>query len=224
MPQKSLVPAPVDQYVNEVMVRLTPSQAAIRAETASMPAARMQTAPDQGALLSILVASIGARRVIEVGTFTGASALWMAAALPAGGQLIACDVSDEWTSIGRRHWQAAGVADRIDLRLGPALATLDALLEAGEAGTFDLAFIDADKLAYDDYYERCLHLVRPNGLILLDNMLWSGEVVGPTSADPQTAALQALNLKVRDDARVEACLLTVGDGLLLVRKHRPKPL
>jgi len=218
MPQKSLVPEAVDRYVNELMVRLTPSQAALRAETQKLPAARMQTAPDQGALLSILVASIGARRVVEVGTFTGASALWMAAALPPGGLLVACDVSDEWTSIGRRHWQTAGVSERIDLRLGPALATLDGLLSKEGENSFDLAFIDADKGGYDAYYERCLRLVRPNGLLLLDNMLWSGEVVGPRSSDADTAALQALNLKVRDDARVEACLLTVGDGLLLARK------
>ena len=179
----------------------------------------MQIGPDEGALLALLVRLIGAKRTIEVGTFTGYSALSVAQALPEGGKVIACDVSEEWTAVARRYWREAGLADRIELRLGPAAETLKALLEAGGAGSFDFAFIDADKSGYDAYYELCLRLIRPNGLIAVDNVLWSGAVVESKKRDADTAALRALNLKIRDDARVDAALLTVGDGLMLVRKR-----
>ena len=163
--------------------------------------------------------TIGARRAIEVGTFTGYSALAVASALPADGKLICCDINDEWTRIGRRYWDEAGVSQRIDLRLGPALATLDALLRDTGANAYDFAFIDADKSNYDAYYEACLKLVRAGGLIALDNMLWGGKVAQPDAHDEDTDALRALNAKIRDDKRVDACLLTVGDGVMLVRRR-----
>ena len=219
MGKRSLVPDAIEQYVSEVITRETPVQRRLREETAALPRARMQIGPDQGALLALLVRLIGARRTLEIGTFTGYSALAVASALPADGKLIACDVSEEWTAIARRYWQEAGVSDRIDLRLGPATETLATLLREGAGESFDFAFIDADKSSYDAYYEACLRLVRPGGLIAVDNVLWSGAVVDPARNDPDTAAIRALNQKVRDDARVEMCLLTVGDGVLLARKR-----
>jgi predicted O-methyltransferase YrrM len=219
MPKRSLVPDAVERFVSEVVTRETPLQKRLRAETAALPEARMQIGPDQAAFLAFLVRLTGARRALEVGTFTGYSALAVASALPEDGRLVTCDVSAEWTAVARRYWEEAGVAGRIELRLGPAERTLAALREEGAGGTFDFAFIDADKPAYDAYYEACLELIRPGGLIALDNMLWSGGVADPAAGDPKTAALRALNLKVRDDARVDACLLTVGDGVLLARRR-----
>ena len=178
----------------------------------------MQIAPDQGQFMALLVTLTGARRAIEVGTFTGYSALAIALALPADGRLLACDISDEFTRIGRPFWRAAGVEPKIELVLAPALQTLDERLAAGEAGQHDFAFIDADKANYDGYYERCLQLLRPGGLIALDNMLWGGAVARPAQ-DGDTAALQALNDKLRHDERVDFALLTVGDGLALARKR-----
>ena len=175
----------------------------------------MQIGADQGALLALLVRLLGARDVLELGTFTGYSALAMAAALPEAGKLVTCDVSVEWTSVARRYWEAAGLVQRIELRLGPARDTLPRLLHERGPRSFDLAFIDADKPAYDEYYEACLQLIRPGGLIALDNMLWSGAVADPADQEPNPAALRALNLKIRDDPRVDACLLTIGDGLML---------
>jgi len=195
-----------------------PVLAALREATRSHPLASMQIDADQGALLALLARLIGARRTIEIGTFTGASALAVALALPADGHLLACDISDEFTRVGRPFWQRAGVAHKIELVLQPALATLDARLAAGEAGTYDFAFIDADKTEYDGYFERCLQLLRAGGLIALDNMLWGG-AVARRSSDPETRALQALNDKLRDDERVDSVLLTVGDGVTLVRKR-----
>jgi predicted O-methyltransferase YrrM len=168
----------------------------------------------------MLVRLIGARRALEIGVYTGYSSLAVAAALPADGKLIACDMNVEWTSIARRYWEQASLASRIELRLGPALATLDVLLREGGADSFDFAFIDADKREYDAYYEACLKLVRPGGLIAIDNVLWGGSVADPKDDDPETAAIRALNRKVRDDNRVECCLLTVGDGVMLVRRVR----
>lgn len=182
-----------------------------------MPRAIMQLGIDPAALLAWLVRLIGAKRTLEIGTFTGYSALAVAEALPPEGRIVACDISEEWTAVGRRHWEAAGVAAKIDLRIAPAIETLNALLERGESGSFDLAFIDADKPSYDVYYERCLELVRRGGVIAFDNMLWSGAVAKPGAMDAETAALHALNQKVRTDPRVDPCLLTVGDGLLIVR-------
>jgi predicted O-methyltransferase YrrM len=219
MGARSLLPDKIERYVGEAITKETPLQKRLRAETAKLPMGMMQIGADQGAFLALLVRLIGARRTLEVGTFTGYSALSVAQALPEGGKVIACDVSEEWTSIARRYWREAGLADRIDLRLGPAAQTLKALLDAGGAGSIDFAFIDADKSGYDAYYELCLQLIRPNGLIAIDNVLWSGAVVDSKKRDADTAALRALNLKIRDDARVDSALLTVGDGLMLARKR-----
>jgi predicted O-methyltransferase YrrM len=219
MGARSLLPDDIERYVGDVISKETPVQQRLRAETAKSPMAGMQIGPDQGALLALLVRLIGAKRTIEIGTFTGYSALAVAQALPKDGKVIACDVSKEWTSIGQRYWKEAGVADRIDLRLAPAVETLKGLLSGGGAGSFDFAFIDADKSNYDAYYELCLQLVRVNGLIAVDNVLWSGAVLNDKKRDADTDALRALNLKIRDDARVDSVLLTVGDGLTLARKR-----
>ena len=178
----------------------------------------MQISPEQGAFMQWLMRLIGAKRTIEVGTFTGYSALVVAEALPADGQVIACDVSDEWTAMGRPFWERAGVADKIDLRLRPATETLDELIDQGEAGAFDFAFIDADKANYDAYYEACLTLLRPRGVIGIDNVLWGGRVANEDANDDDTRAIRALNRKVRDDSRVDISMLPVGDGLTLAVK------
>jgi len=210
----------VYHYLVAHSVREHPAQAALRAATASHPRAGMQISPEQGQLMALLVKLIGARRTIEIGVFTGYSALTVALALPADGRVLACDVSDEYTRVGKPFWQQAGVAGKIDLRLAPALQTLDAQLAAGEAGRFDFAFIDADKTSYDAYYERCLQLVRAGGLITIDNTLWGGSVARKASADDQdTLALQRLNDKLHTDERVDLSLLPIGDGLTLARKR-----
>ena len=216
---RSLFPEAVERYVVQEIAQETAVQRRLRAETAPMPNGGMQIGADQGALLAVLAKFTSARRALEIGTFTGYSALAVAQALPEDGKLICCDISEEWTSVARRYWQEAGVAARIELRLAPAIDTLAALLRQGGAETFDLAFIDADKANYDAYYEACLKLVRPGGAIALDNMLWSGKVAEPDAHDEDTDALRALNAKIRDDTRVDACLLTVGDGVMLVRKR-----
>lgn len=192
--------------------------ARLREETAKLPQAGMQIGPDQAAFLSLLVRALGAKRCIEIGTFTGMSALAVASALPANGKLICCDISEEWTSIARRYWAQAGVTARIDLRLAPALDTLRDLAKT-ERGSFDFAFIDADKARYDAYYEACLELLRPGGAIALDNMLWSGKVADANVHDADTDAIRALNAKIHADQRVDASLLTIGDGVMLTRKH-----
>jgi len=179
----------------------------------------MQISADQGAFLALLARTIGAQHALEIGTFTGYSALAVAAALPHDGKLICCDVNEEWTNIARRYWAEAGLAERVELRLGPAIDTLTTLLRTGSEGAFDFAFIDADKPAYDAYYEACLKLLRPGGVIALDNMLWSGSVADPHAHDADTDALRSLNAKIRDDQRVDACLVTIGDGVMLARKH-----
>ena len=206
------------RYLLAHSVHEHPAQTALREATAAWPRAGMQISPEQGQLLAFLIRLIGARRAIEVGVFTGYSALTVALALPADGRVLACDVSDEYTRIGKPFWQQAGVAHKIDLVLGPALATLDARLAKGEAGHYDFAFVDADKSNYDGYYERCLQLVRTGGLIAFDNTLWSGAVTKPAK-DDDTRALQALNDKLPRDERVDVALLTVGDGLTLARKR-----
>ncbi len=216
---RSLVPEAIERYVNEIITRETPLQRRLRAETAALPNARMQIGPDQGALLALLVRLIGARQTLEVGTFTGYSALAVATNLPPDGKLVACDVSEEWTTIARRYWNEASIGHKIDLRLGPAAETLATLLRDGGRGAFDFAFIDADKESIDAYYEACLELIRSGGLIAVDNVLWHGAVTDPAVTDAETQAIRALNLKMRDDPRVEACLLTVGDGVFLVRKR-----
>jgi predicted O-methyltransferase YrrM len=188
-------------------------------ETQSLPQGGMITMPDQVAFLALLIRLTQAKRVIEIGTFTGYGTLGMAAALPQDGNIIACDVSKEWTDIARRHWKEAGVEKRIDLRLAPALQTLKALMDDGHAGSFDLVFIDADKTGYDAYYEASLKLLRPGGLVTFDNMLWSGSVADASVQDDNTKALRALNAKIHEDERVDTCLLAVADGMALARKR-----
>jgi len=216
---RSLLPEAVERYVALDVTRESEVQKRLRAETARLPQAGMQIGPDQGALLALLARTIGARRAIEIGTFTGYSALAVAAALSADGKLVCCDKSEGWTAIARRYWKEAGLSDRIELRLGPALETLAALASEYGPGSFDFAFIDADKTSYDAYYEACLGLLRAGGLIALDNMLWSGDVAKRTVRDADTKALRALNAKIRDDERVDSCLLTVGDGVMVARKR-----
>ena len=191
----------------------------LREETAALEMAQMQIGPEQGQFMALLVELMGARKTLEVGTFTGYSALAVALALPEVGRLVACDISEEWTAMGRRYWEEAGVAHKIDLRLAPALETLDELLTEGSAGTFDFAFIDADKEGYDAYYERSLELIRTGGLIAFDNTLWEGKVVDPTATDVDTEAIRAINTKLAGDERVTLSLLPVGDGLTLARKR-----
>jgi predicted O-methyltransferase YrrM len=205
-------------YILKHSLREHPAQTALREATRVHPYAMMQISPEQGQFMALLIKLLGARRTIEVGVFTGYSALSVALALPDDGRLLACDINDEFTQIGKPFWQQAKVAHKIDLHLAPAVTTLDACLAAGEAGQYDFAFIDADKRSYDAYYERCLQLLRPGGLVAIDNTLWSGKVASP-SEDIDTVALQALNIKLRDDARVDVSLLPVGDGLTLVRKR-----
>ncbi len=190
----------------EVLVRL-------REDTARLPQSNMQIAPEQGAFMALLVKLAGARRLLEIGTFTGYSSTVMALALPPDGRITCCDVSEEWTDRARQAWAEAGVADRVELRIGPAIDTLRGL----ESGTYDLAFIDADKPSYDAYYEECLRLVRPGGLVMLDNMLQSGRVVDETDTSESVVAIRALNEKIAGDERVEHVLLPVADGLTLAR-------
>jgi predicted O-methyltransferase YrrM len=203
------------EYVVRHGIREHPVLTGLREENQRERAGSMQVAPEEGALLALLVRLMGARRVLEVGTYTGYSSTAIALALPPDGRIVCCDVSREWTDIARAAWADAGVADRVDLRLGPAAETLDALLAAGEAGTFDLAFIDADKSGYDDYYERALRLVRSGGLIAIDNVLWSGRVADPSVQDDDTRAIRALNEKVASDERVDPVMTSVADGLTL---------
>lgn len=209
----------MQRYINDTTLRDLPILRELREETAKHPRAGMQTGADQVQFLQLLVRLIGARRCIEVGVFTGYSALGVALALPDDGRIVACDVSEEYTAIAQRYWERAGVADKIDLYLAPATQTLDELLRAGEEGRFDFAYIDADKTSYDAYYERCLKLLRRNGLAAIDNVLWSGEVVDAKTTDPDTMALRALNEKIGGDGRVDATLLPIGDGLMVVRKR-----
>lgn len=190
----------------------------LREETAKLEWGRMQIAPEQGQFMAMLTRMIGARKAIEVGVFTGYSGLSVARALPADGRLVACDVSEEWTAIARRYWKEAGVDGRIDLRLAPAVETLDGLIAEGGAGTWDIAFIDADKSNYDAYYERCLTLLRKGGLIMIDNVLWGGSVIDETDQSEDTRAIRALNAKVGKDDRVTCVMLPVGDGLTLAMK------
>ena len=204
-------------YLDEIMRPETPVQTGLRDEAAKMPQASMQIGANQGAFMAFLIKLIGAKRALEIGTFTGYSALTVAAALPADGKLVCCDVSEEWTNRGRKAWDAAGVANRIDLRIAPAVDTLDRLIRAGEAGSFDFAFIDADKENYGRYYEQCLILVRKGGLIVVDNVLWSGRVADLQVLDKDTVAIRALNLKMRDDPRIDFCVIPVGDGISLAR-------
>lgn len=211
---------PRREYLLDVGLREPALWAELRAETATLEGAGMQICPEQGGLMHLLTKLMGATRAIEVGTFTGYSALAVAAALPADGTLVACDVSEAWTSVGQRYWERAGVADRIDLRIAPALQTLDALIEAGQSGTFDLAFVDADKVNYGGYHERILCLLRPGGAAMYDNVLWGGSLALPEQPDDSdsTRALRAFNEALHDDVRVELVMVPVGDGLTIARK------
>jgi predicted O-methyltransferase YrrM len=208
----------VEAYLVDHAVKEAPILARLRAETSTLRNAGMQISALQGQLMALLVRLVSARRCLEVGTYTGYSALAVALSLPSDGRLIACDMNAEWTAIAERYWLEAGVADKVQLRLGPALATLDGLLAAGEAGRFDFAFIDADKVNYDGYYERCLKLLRQGGLVVIDNVLWSGKVADKQMIDPDTLAIKHLNDKVRDDARVFSTMLPIGDGVTLAIK------
>ncbi len=207
------------QYLLDVSLREPEVLRRLRRETASHPMARMQIAPEQGQVMALLVRLLGARRALEVGVFTGYSALAVALALPPDGTLTACDVSEDYTAVARRYWQEAGVAGKIDLRIAPALETLEALLAEGQAGTFDFAFIDADKESYDAYYERALRLLRAGGLILFDNVLWSGRVAEADAQDADTQALRTLNRKLHHDERIHLSLLPLADGLTLALKR-----
>ena len=210
---------PLYDYYQRVAVREPDILRRLRETTMAMPHGGMQISPEQGQLMGLLVRLTGARRAIELGTFTGYSALSVVMAMPPDGRLIACDTSQEWTDVARRFWREAGVEDRIDLRLGKGVATLDTLIGEGGAGSFDFIFIDADKKNYDAYYERALVLLRPGGLIGLDNTLWSGRLIDADNKDPATEALRALNQKIHDDQRVDLAMLPIGDGLTLVRKR-----
>jgi predicted O-methyltransferase YrrM len=190
----------------------------LRVETAKLPGAGMQIGPEQGAFMGLLVELIGARRALEIGTFTGYSSLCIAGAMPADGKLICCDVSEEYTKVARDYWRRAGLESKIELRLGPAVATLDALIEAS-VPEFDFVFIDADKVNYANYYDRALKLLRPGGLIAIDNVLWGGSVAKPDANDEDTKAIRALNEQVRSDERVTLALAPIGDGLTLARKR-----
>jgi caffeoyl-CoA O-methyltransferase len=218
VPPTPLTPALYD-YVLSVSLRESEVLRELRAETAKLPNGEMSIAPEQGPFLALLVELLGAKRVIELGVFTGSSTLWMAQVLPKGGRILACDVSEEYTAVARKYWAKAGVADRIDLVLQPGLTTLDATLAAGQAGTFDLAFIDADKHNYDGYYERCLKLLRPGGIIAIDNTLWDGRVADSKVNDPDTVAIRALNAKLFRDDRVTLSFLPMSDGLTLCKKR-----
>ncbi len=207
------------QYLLDVSLREPELLRRLREETTRMAQASMQIAPEQGQFMALLVNLIGARRCLEVGVFTGYSSLAVALALPAGGQLVACDMSEEWTQVARRYWGEAGVEDKVDLRLGPAVATLDGLLEAGEGGRFDFAFIDADKREYADYYERLLQLLRPGGLIAIDNVLWGGSVVDASDQSEDTRAIREFNAELLADQRVDLSLVPMADGITLARKR-----
>ena len=210
---------PLYDYLLAASLREHPVLARLRAATAAHPKVNMQISPEQGQFMALLVRLIGATRCIEVGVFTGYSSLAVALAMPPTGCIVACDISEEYTAMARPYWAEAGVAGRIDLRIAPAMETLDALLAAGGAGTYDFGFIDADKGAYAGYYERMLELLRPGGLIAVDNTLWDGAVADPDDQEPDTVALRAFNDKLRDDARVDLSLVPIGDGLTLARKR-----
>ncbi|MEO8922592.1 MAG: class I SAM-dependent methyltransferase [Caldimonas sp.] len=216
--RRTIIDDALHGYLVAHTVREHPAQTALREATRSHAHAGMQIGPEQAQFMAMLVRLMGARRAIEVGVFTGYSALSVALALPDDGTLLACDVSDAYTRVGKPFWEQAGIAHKIDLRLAPARETLDAQLAAGHAGHFEFAFIDADKSSYDAYYERCLALLRPGGLIAIDNVLWGGAVARPAD-DADTIALQALNTKLHGDERIDVSMVPIGDGVTLARKR-----
>lgn len=211
-------PAVID-YILKNSLREPDILARLREETASHPRVAFQIPPEQGQFFQLLIRMLGARRTLEVGVFTGYSALSVALALPSDGRIIACDISDEYTAVARRYWAEAKVSDKIDLRIGPADATLDALIASGQSGTFDFAFVDADKSGYPRYYEQCLKLLRPGGLMALDNMLLSRKVLDASNQTDDVLALRKLNLLIHQDSRVDALLLPFADGLTLALKR-----
>lgn len=211
------LPERVHDYLLDVSLREPAVLRRLRESTAARENAAMQIAPEQGQLMALLVRLIDARRTLEIGVFTGYSAAVVARALPEDGRIVACEIDPDYAREARRWWEEAGVAGKIDLRLGPAVETLDALLADDETGSFDFAFIDADKASYLEYWERCLELVRPGGLIAVDNVLWSGRVVDPDEDDPSTEAIRAFNRAVRDDDRVDLAMVPIADGLTLAR-------
>lgn len=217
--RRLLITDDIHRYLVEHSVREPDVLARLRAATAVLPQAQMQIGPEQGQLMALLAKLVGAKRCIEVGVFTGYSSLAVALSLPEDGRILACDVSEEWTAIARRFWHEAGVEHKIELKLQPAVRTLEQLLAAGEAGRYDFAFVDADKPAYDTYYELLLQLLRPGGLMALDNTLWSGAVLDRNAREPNTVALRALNEKLHQDERIDLSLLPIGDGLTLARKR-----
>ncbi len=209
----------VEDYIRAHSLREAPALKALRRENETKPRFNMQFTPESAQLVQLLLKLMGAKRGIEVGTFTGYSGLAVALALPADGKLICCDVSEDYTAVARKHWEKAGVAGKVELRLGPAIDTLDALIKAGGAGKYDFMLIDADKTGYDSYYERGLTLLRAGGLIAIDNVLWGGAVLDSTGGGADTKALRALNNKIAADERVDVSMLPLGDGLTLARKR-----
>jgi predicted O-methyltransferase YrrM len=209
----------ITDYLLSVSLREAPILRRLREETAGHPQARFQVSPEQGQFMTLVIQLLGARRTLEIGVFTGYSALAVAMALPSDGQIIACDINEEFTTVARRYWKEAGVDRKIDLRIRPALETLTELLAQGQRGQFDFAFIDADKTNYDGYYERTLELLRPGGLIMVDNVLWSGRVIDPSDQTPDTVALRAFNKKLHADTRVSLSMIPLGDGITLALKR-----
>ncbi len=210
---------PLLAYIRSISLRETDLMRRLRQETAALPDSQMQISPEQGQFMALLVELIGARKTLELGVFTGYSSLAVAQALPADGRVVACDVSEEWTRIARRYWKEAGVDGKIDLRLAPGQETLDGLLAGGEEGTFDFAFLDADKPGYADYYEKILKLLRPGGLLMVDNVLWSGRVADPSNHDETTEIFRRFNDSLARDERVSLSVLPLGDGVTLARKR-----
>jgi len=219
MAGRLLIPENIYDYLASVSLREPAILGRLREETTSHPRATMQITPDQGQFMALLIQLMGARRTLEVGVFTGYSSLAVALALPADGRIVACDVNDEYTAVARRYWKEAGVEHKIELHLRPALETLRELLSQGRHSSFDFAFIDADKSNYEHYYESALELLRPGGLIMIDNVLWSGRVADPTENDPDTLAIRALNKKLHADSRVTLSMLSIGDGVTLALKR-----
>lgn len=213
----------INDYVTRVGVRESDVLRRLREETTALPEAEMMVPPEQGQLLNLLVTLLGAKKVLEVGVFTGYSSLWMALALPANGLFVGCDISEQWTGIAGKYWREAGVAHKCHVQIGPAKETLSKLIEESQGDTFDLAFIDADKVNYDDYYEKALHLLRPGGVIAIDNVFWSGEVVDGTSTEPSAVSIRALNEKLFQDERISLVMLPIADGLTLALKRAMNP-
>lgn len=209
----------LSSYIQSVSVKESEVLVKLREETAELPMSRMQIAPEQGQLMSLLVQLLGAKRTLDIGVFTGYSSLVVALALPEDGKIVACDVDERYTAIASRYWQEAGVAHKIDLQLAPALETLDKLITEGQSNSFDFAFIDADKRNYPNYYEQCLKLIRPGGLIAIDNVLWSGRVADADDSDKRTVAIREFNQKLYQDSRVKISLVPIADGLTLALKQ-----